>query len=482
MDRYDLKVPLPRRLAAIAARHHPISTSEWLLLTPRHRPAPTLAGDLVFALKWEGLDLMVLFALFRTVDVKEVAALVQATPKGIFARRIWFLYEWLTQSTLDIGDCGKVRYVPVVNEDHQFALPRGTRSPRHKVFDNLPGTAAFCPLVRKTEALLQASARDLRTRTRQVIGRTHPDITARAAAFLLMDDSRSSFSIEGEQPSGTRLARWGEAIGQAGEQPLSIEEFERLQQIVIGDARFVHHGLRREGGFVGVHDRRTHEPVPEHISARWQDLPDLVAGLAAYSERALGKGLDPIVTAAAVAFGFVYIHPFEDGNGRIHRWLVHHILAVEEFSPPGLVLPISAAILERLSEYRAVLNSWSSAVLPFIEWRKTAQNNVQVLNETAHCYRYFDATLHTEFLYRCVEQTIERNLPQEVRFLEAYDRFSAGVQQVVDMPARRVDLLRGFLAQNGGRLSQRARQREFAALSDREADVIERLFADTFGV
>ena len=64
-------------------------------------------------------------------------------------------------------------------------------------------------------------------------------------------------------------------------------------------------------------------------------------------------------------------------------------------------------------------------MLPFIEWRSTPRNNVEVLNETADFYRYFDATPHAEFLYSCVEQTIDKNLPQEVRFLESYDRFSA---------------------------------------------------------
>jgi Fic family protein len=39
--------------------------------------------------------------------------------------------------------------------------------------------------------------------------------------------------------------------------------------------------------------------------------------------------------AAATAFGFVYVHPFQDGNGRIHRCLVHHVLAERKFTPPG---------------------------------------------------------------------------------------------------------------------------------------------------
>ncbi len=31
--------------------------------------------------------------------------------------------------------------------------------------------------------------------------------------------------------------------------------------------------------------------------------------------------LDPVVLAAVVSFAFVLVHPFDDGNGRLHRWL-----------------------------------------------------------------------------------------------------------------------------------------------------------------
>jgi hypothetical protein len=50
-ERFRLTLPLPARLAAISARHHPESTNEWLMLTPRHAPAGSLAGQLEFALK-----------------------------------------------------------------------------------------------------------------------------------------------------------------------------------------------------------------------------------------------------------------------------------------------------------------------------------------------------------------------------------------------------------------------------------------------
>ncbi|SLJ91194.1 Fic family protein [Novosphingobium mathurense] len=477
---YGLAIPLPPRLTAIAERHHPVATTAWNMLTPRHRPASTLAAQLTFAIKWEGVDLSVLAQLFRVLAPDTIADLVRATPTGAFARRIWFLYEWMTGDRLDLPDAGKVRLVDVVDPNQQFALADGEVSTRHRVVNNLPGTPRFCPMIRRSPVLVAAAAKKLDERARGQIGRVRPDLVARAAAFLLLNDSKSSFAIEGEQPSSTRAIRWGQAIAEAGQTRLSLPEFDRLQRIVIGDARFVRLGLRDEGGFVGVHDRETGDPIPDHVSARAQDLEDLLTGLVDYAARTLQGGHDPVAAAAALAFGFVYIHPYVDGNGRLHRWLIHHVLAAAAYNPPGLVFPVSAAILRHLDTYRSVLESYSRPLLSEIEWRRTSSGNVEVLNDTADYYRFFDATAHAEFLYACVEQTIEQDLPAEVAFLEAFDRFSLGVQEIVDMPADQVELLQKFLQQNDGRLSQRARTREFAALTADETAQVEQLYRDSF--
>src|SRR5436190_953782 len=86
IEAFDLSVPLPPRLAAIAQRHHPVPTNEWLMLTPRHAVERTLAAHLTFAIKWEGIDLAVLAQLFRVIEDREIVALVHATPTGSFAR------------------------------------------------------------------------------------------------------------------------------------------------------------------------------------------------------------------------------------------------------------------------------------------------------------------------------------------------------------------------------------------------------------
>jgi len=480
IEAWGLRVPLPPRLAAIAERHHPKSTSAWYMLTPRHLPGDTLGDQLEFALKYEGVNLAVLSALFRVIEPQEIEAVVRATPTGVFARRIWWLYEWLTSRTLDLPDAGRIKAVPAVDPGQQFALRSGSLSSRHRVLNNMPGTREFCPMVRRTDALERYEAMDLAARASDVVDRTRRDVVTRAAAFLLLSDSKASFAIEGEHPSPQRQQRWGHAIAQAGSRELSPGELDRLQKIVIGDNRFVELGFRTEGGFVGSHDRLTHEPLPGHISARPEDVRDLVEGIITYDQRASTGGLDPVVAAAVVAFGFVYVHPYVDGNGRIHRWLIHHALARAHYNPPGLVFPISAAILRRIADYRVVLESYSRELLPLVEWRPTERGNIEVLNDTADYYRFFDATAHAEFLYEMVALTVNQDLPEEVAFLEAFERFSLGVKETLEMPDRKVELLRSFLQQGNGTLSRRARDGEFAQLTDDEVRAVEALYASNF--
>ncbi len=479
IDAYDLTVPLPCKLSATGSHHRIFEDDAWRIMTPRHAPNADIDGHLTFALKYEGLDLAVLKRLFEATGPDAMAEIVRKRPTGNYARRIWFLCEWLTGELLDLPDAKGGRYVAVVDPELQFAT-EGENAPRYRVKNNLPGTRDFCPLVFRTPRLEKFMEMDLPERARAAVADVPRDLLARTAAFLLLKDSRSSYAIEGERPPQDRIQRWGRVIGEAGRQPLDRHELLRLQRIVVGDARFIRLGFREEGGFVGEHDRATGMPLPDHISARHEDLPSLIDGMIAFG-RSVSRLSDPVVAAAILAFGFVYIHPFEDGNGRLHRYLIHHVLAECGFNPPGVVFPVSAAILERIEDYRTVLECHSARLLPLITWEPTDRFNVRALNDTADFYRFFDATPHAEFLYSCVQKTIDVDLPSETAFLRNYDAFRSQVESIVEMPERTMDLLFRFLRQNRGTLSLRARANEFRALTDGEAARIERAYAETMG-
>jgi hypothetical protein len=479
IERYRLAVHPPDALFAIGDKHSIQHERGWTLMTPRHAPTDDLHGHLVFALKYEGVQPDILNALFHAIAGDEITAMVRAQPTSAYSRRIWFLYEWLRQDTLPLDNTRKGNYVDLVDSSQQFTGPI-RKNRRCRINNNLPGVRDFCPMVRKTPELEQWLARDLAARAQQATRECHPDLLARAASFLLLADSRASYAIEGEHPPHTRIERWGRLLGQAGAQPLSVELLEHLQSQVLGDYRFVLPGLRHEGGFVGMHDRTTGMPLPEHISAKADDLPLLMRGLIDAHELLRDSDYPQVLLAAVIAFGFVFIHPFEDGNGRLHRYLIHHVLAETGFVPRGLVFPVSAVILERIQQYHAVLEAFSKPRLDYIDWHATPRNNVAVTNDTLDLYRYFDATRQAEFLYGCVAHTVEHMLPEEVAYLQKHDAFVAFVESRLDMPSRLIDLLIRFLNQNNGVLSKRARNKEFAALTDAEARDLEERYQQIF--
>ncbi len=430
-------------------------------------------------MKYEGVDLFLLKKLFETVSADEVRNIIIHEPTSQYARRIWFFYEWLMNETLDLPDLKTGNYVDVLNDKLQYPGP-SENIPRYRVRNNLPGVKNFCPLIHRTEKLEAYIAAHLDQKAEEALTPVRRDILSRAAAFLLVKDSKASFVIEGENPSQNRMQRWGNTIGQAGRNELTQEELLRLQELVIENERFVKFGWRKQGGFVGEYDRETGHPIPDHISARWQDIEILIEGLLETADKLIRSDFDSVLAAAVIAFGFVIIHPFVDGNGRIHRYLIHHVLAQKGFTRKNLVFPVSAAILERMSEYREVLEDYSKPRLEFIDWKPTPDNNVEVLNETIDLYRYFDATKMSEFLYSCVGQTITEIIPREVDYLHKYDLFKVEIKQTYDMPDKLIALLLRFLEQNEGKLSKRAREKEFSMLNDDEIKQIEGIYSGIF--
>lgn len=481
LEAYHLEVPVPFTLSLISTKRRNYSQEGWTLFAASYLPDNTLYAQLVFALKYEGVQLLLLKKLFKKIeDETFIKIITNENPTGQYNRKLWFLYEWLLDTKLDIPDAPvKTSYTPLLDDKQQYTT-KGEPSPRHRITNNLPGTREFCPIVFKTDRLKYFRLEKLEKKKNSYISGLRKEVLQRAAAFLLLKDSKASFSIEGESPRSKRAARWGQAIGQAGSKELSQSELERLQQLVIENPRFLKMGYRKEGGFVGEHERLSGEPIPEHISAKADDLENLMQGLLATNIKLQESEIDAVVCAAIIAFGFVFIHPFEDGNGRIHRYLIHHILAKKGFAHAGIIFPVSAAILNQIDVYKNVLETYSKPLLDFIEWEQTSNNNVSVTNDTADYYRYFDATPQAEFLYQCVEETIKTIIPQEVDYLIKYDSFKNYVDDIYEMPDKKVALLVRFLEQNDGKLSKRALEKEFDQLESEEINDLEENYSDIF--
>jgi len=436
----------------------------------RYQPGDQLADHLTFALRHENIDLLILKRAFEAVPKTALEEYVRATPTGTHTRRAWFFYETLTGKTLDIDDAPNVKAVDALDPKVYFT-GKAKLSRRHKVRDNLLGSGDWCPVIRRTKQLEAFAALGLAERAAETVGRTGQHLVTRAASFLLLADSRASFEIEGERVPRNRLERWGKAVLQAGKNELTLEEIVRLHSVFPG--------LRPDGVFVGERDH-VGDPLPEFIGARPEDLGDLCDGMLVVNNRMRDDGLDPILQAAATAFGFIYAHPFQDGNGRVHRCLIHHVLAARKYTPPGMVFPVSSVMLDRIDDYRKTLQAHSAPLMDFIEWRPTAERNVEVLNDTADLYRYFDCTQAAEFLYACVQRTVEHDLPREIDYLRRHDEAMSRIMEMIEMPDQLAQNLILFIRQNEGTLSKRKHEKDFSALSDDEVHGLEKIIQDAF--
>jgi len=450
----------------------------WRIFDKRYEPGNRFEDHLGFALRHEPIDLLILKRAFDAVPAASLEEFIKSAPTGTLTRRAWFFYEYLTGKRLDLKDSPSVAAVEALDPKMYFT-GKSRLSRRHRVRDNLLGSGAYCPVIRRTETLEKFIESDLAQKAAETIGKTGAHLVARAASFLLLADSRASFEIEGERPPRNRLERWGRAVLQAGKNKLSLEELNRLHSVLIEDTRFIRAGLRPDGVFLGERDLNG-DPLPEFIGARPDDLDELTTGLLNANERMRESGLDAVLQATATAFGFVYVHPYQDGNGRVHRCLIHHVLAERAYTPPGMVFPVSSVMRDLIDNYSRTLKNHSGPLMEFIEWRPTPDRNVEVLNDTADLYRYYDCTEAAEFLYACVERTVEHDLPHEIDYLRRHDEAQRRIMETIEMPDRLAQNLIMFMRQNDGIIPKRRREKEFVALTDDEARRIEAIYQDVF--
>ncbi len=244
-----------------------------------------------------------------------------------------------------------------------------------------------------------------------------------------------------------------------------------LQHEVV-DPRFKDDDWRTIQNYVGETAHATRERI-HYVCPAPGDVPSMMDGLMAAHRRMERGGVHPVVHAAVVGYGFVFIHPFGDGNGRIHRFLIHNILARRGFSPPQIMFPVSAAMLKDAAAYDASLEAHSKGIMRIVEYALDEAGAMTVHWDWSDWYRYPDLTAQAEALFRFVRLTIERELPEELAFLREYDRTKRLMQEVVDLPGPLLDLFSRVCVQNGGRLSSRKRASHFASLTDAEIEGLE---------
>jgi hypothetical protein len=448
-----------------------------VILPPGYATGSSWVSQLEFALKHEGVNLEVLAAFFRRVDLEEFEAQLTAElrthPLGQYLRRLWFLYEWLTERTLPVPDLTRGNYVPLLDPEDYYTGPV-RRIRRQRIDENLLGERSFSPMVRRTKALTDFEKRDLRSRIRSVVGRYDVDTLRRAVSYLYLKETRSSFAIEGERPSANKEERFAALLHRVPKlQALNKEEFIGLQNVTV-DERFANQDYRQEQVYVAMELYSGRQRI-EYIAPKPEDVPGLMEGLLRSLERLNSSDVDPVIEAAAISFGFVFIHPFSDGNGRLHRMLIHYILSRRGVTPTDFIFPVSAIMASKRSEYDGCLESFSRPLMQLLDYTEDDRGEVTVHGDSVPLYRYLDATRMAEDLYRWVFETVDTELQHELDFIVRFRAARRAMEEVVDMPDKDANLFVRLCRQNGGHLSKTKRESLFSKLTDSEVQALEAL-------
>lgn len=439
--------------------------------TEAMRPADQPAAHLQFHLRHEVIYLEFLSHLFTKVGSSFVQEWVNAEPTGQYARRAAFLYEWLTGDLLSVPERLGGNYVDILDSKKVIAASpeHSVKNKRWRVNDNLPGTLYFCPLVLNSETITAAMNINVSGMLNDLNIEFGEDLIRRAAIWLTLRESKSSFAIEGETDNASRIERFADTmvrrIGQ-GELPLSDSTLEQLQADILGPrTSLTRFGVRQSPVFVGESHR--YQEVVHYVAPPADDAALMLQGLQVFLERTQGQS--SIMRAAVLAFGFVYIHPLADGNGRVHRFLINDILRRDGIIPAPVILPISAVITENPSEqlnYASVLDEISKPLMQdvreslhfstqYTSYPDGVVSNLEFKgNSRARpIWRYPNLGTHVLFLSRIIQRTITEEMREQSRYLRRHLRARELIKEVVEMPDQQVDRIIRSIDNNRGELS-----------------------------
>lgn len=424
---------------------------------------------LEFALKHEGINLLILKRILELISENDLKNYILSRPMGKSSRILWYLYENFTKKNLVLPNLDRGSYIPLLDPKNYYCS-KGKRSTRHRILDNLLGNLDFAPIVRRTSRLNEFEKKRIDEVAYLLTESYDPHVLARAMRYLYTKETMSSWEIERERPDNARLAKFVNLLHKADSiGPLSEQTLVNLQKAIV-DPRFASEKYRDFQNYVGE-EPGMGQMILHFIAPRPCDVYDLMGGLLHTFNLMEKSSIEPVVAAAILAFGFVFIHPFEDGNGRMHRFLIHYALARLKFTPEGIVFPISAAIVRDTRRYDKILESFSKPLMEMItRYKLNDIGEMDVQQDTKDHYSYIDFTSIAEYLFECVEKTVTIDFKEELSFLINYDKIKLLCKEIVDMPDQKIDLFIKCIRQNGGTLSAKKRDSHFKMLTSSEIE------------
>jgi hypothetical protein len=431
---------------------------------------------LLFALKHEGINLPIIVQAVSRIPPERLLEEIRATPNGANIRKACFLWETYTGNSLDdiplIGG-----QVADLFDPAKYVTTAGVRNAKWRVRFNGLGTPTYCPTVERTptiNALMEASILD---QANAFIGSLSHEMMDRALAWAYLSETESSFAIERETPSESKAESFANLLRQAHDpQRLSESYLSALQSSVVssaidqatsfrGEQNWLRGPLRGAAGVTYV------PPAPGQVT-------ELMDGLISFGN-GFARDTDPIVAASVISFGFVFIHPFMDGNGRLSRFLFHHALCQSGKLEKGFMLPVSIAMKRNEADYLAALNGFSKKARRYwdVTWLDGDEFDFKFTGHPS-IYQFWNATQCVEFGFKMAQQALEVDLRKETEFLSHYDQIVRAVNDAVDIRNSDLAALVISCLQQNGTISKNRRKQYGVRVPETTFALIERITQD----
>ena len=468
----DLKIIAPSRVAMIKPVTRITRIGTCLAVPAAVAPAhAALFEHVLFALKHEGVNLAVLAQAFERLGPEPFLVALADSPNGAFIRKACFLWEGFTGQALDYSKPVRGRVVALFDPERYVTGP-SIRNSRWRVDFNGLGSLHYCATVERTPELDALLALNVLARAKSFMATLPPEMMDRAIQWAYLHETRDSFAIEKEQPSEEKSRRFVQLLRQAHEGRLLTEDYlVDLQNSTVSnpfdkavvfrhEQNHLHNGLRGAAGVSYV------PPAPELCR-------ELMEELMAFANQPV-REVDPLVAAAVTAFGFVFLHPFMDGNGRLSRFLIHQTLCHYGALENGLLLPVSVAMKHEEQAYLAALKAFSQPTREFwnVTWLDGDQMAFDFIGHPS-IYRYWDATHCVEFTLQMARRALEVELREETEFLDRYDRVIKAVNQRFDVRGSDLSKLVMMCLDNEGKVSKHRRKQFQYSVSEEVFEFIE---------
>jgi hypothetical protein len=447
----------------------------------RLAPEPSdLLGHLLFAIKHEGINLQVLAQALPEISEQEIRKAFDASPTSQYLRKACFLWEYFTGKEIQRATRSiKQTYIPLFNPE-QYITAQGVKNSRWRVTFNGLGTLDYCITVQRTENLQALLDKNPLQKAVEFTESLPKDLLNRTLAWAYLHETRDSYAIEKESPSGDKANRFVKLLKQA-HKPRKLDEdyLVELQNAVISNVfcqaasyrteqNYLSNGLR---GALGV----SYVPPSPDLARPLMKQLMLLANQPP-------KGVDPLVLASLISFGFVFIHPFMDGNGRLSRFLFHQVLCQQGALENGLLLPVSIVLRQKETDYLNVLQEFSEPTRQY--WDVTfVDENQFTFDFKGHdaLYRYWEGTSCVEFMAQATELAIEQHLKDETLFLTRYDEIYRRINQSFDLSSIDLSRLVMFCLNQNGRISANRRKQYQYQVPEEVFDALENAYLEVVG-